>query len=168
MSDALLRHCITVYSELKSLAEQETLPDKGKVLVFRGSLAQVFSNTNISRSYYKAIFELLEDCGSLIFLQKGTRGLDTVALLIRDPIAEDVPEDLTGLSKPATVTAQKISDIEKLLGGMNVQVAIGELQTQLNKLKKELQQVKLEVKSLKKESNTDGKAAKAKPSRVKL
>ena len=151
MSAALFSHCETIYTDLQNHSEQEEI-DGQNVLLFRGSKSAIFNDSGISKSYYSSVYKLLEDMGCIITLQNGTRNVSSVIILLRPPTMGELPADLTGLAAPARVVAQRISDVETQLGGINVPIVLADLKKLVDKMEVVVDGLDKRVMKLEKES----------------
>lgn len=121
---AIQRHAHSLYAALASEATKD-----GKLLVFRGSTSTVFTSLGISQGYYTETFKILEHNGCIEQLQRGSRGIDTVLLLLScpdDPSALELPDKpvppadpLTGNKDYAKLVA-RVEALEILVGGLDI------------------------------------------------
>jgi hypothetical protein len=150
MTPTFISHCISVYSALEERAIIKRLPDNSEALVFQGAISPVYQSLGISQTYYGPIFQTLEDVGSILKLQRGGRGQDTVITLRGLPT--DWPEDLGWKggslthAKPLTEDSrygkilQEVQEIaEGTIGGINVPLALMELEGRVVALESKVQ-----------------------------
>ena len=144
MTPTFITHCISVYNALDERAIIKPLPDGTEGRVFQGAVSPIYKSLGISQTYYGPIFQTLEDIGSILKLQRGVRGIDTVIALRGLPT--DWPEDLGwkgGRSEPLTEDSRygkilrEVQEIgEGTIGGINVLMALAELEQRVIALEK--------------------------------
>jgi hypothetical protein len=132
---AIFRHAQSLYDGLDAASVVEIVNDV-PLKVFRGSLTKEYSKIGASQSYYTPVTKALAENGCVTYLQKGVRGVETVAALHHPP-REDLWQDSgRGLTSSTgyTILAQLVQNIEESLGGVNVPQALYDLQQQLERL----------------------------------
>lgn len=110
--------------------------------IYLGKIVETFGTLNISMSHYTPILNALKELGCIELLERGARGRPTRIRLY------DAPEqgafdalyksDLTSDVKPATVLgeelAQRISNIERRLEGLDVKAIVVDHESRIKKL----------------------------------
>jgi len=114
--------------------------------VYRGSVVELFKKLHISFTYYSRIFRALEGNGCITQLQKGARGVDSIYVLHYPPMGEDWDEEsstrpLTRHSEFDTLT-QRVENLEKRLGGLDIVNALADIQSQVDTLSKSIPETK--------------------------
>lgn len=112
------------------------------VKVFRGSVVKIFRGLGISQAYYSKIRNGLIQSGSFTILRSGSRSAGTVIVLHHLPDADDFQDsldgDLTAQLDSATL-GQRLGDLTKLIGGVNVPSAVSEIVRRLEELEREVE-----------------------------
>jgi hypothetical protein len=141
--NVLFEHASRYYAGLKEDANTEKMHGVD-VLIFRGSVVSVFRSLGISQSYYSKIRKRLIDMGCTTLIRQGGRGADTVLVLHREPTLEDW-KNLTDAPLTAAldvaILAQRVEDIAKLIGGINVKSAIADLALSIESLQREVERI---------------------------
>lgn len=142
MTETFIQHCITMYNALNDRARTQDLESGVKARIFAGSYSEVWESTGISRTYYTSIRNALERHDAIQILQRGGRGADTVIVLNDLPKRWDVSGWLDGTDKDLTprpdyaMLEARVEALEKLLGGINVVVALAEFESRVVNLEK--------------------------------
>lgn len=127
------------YQELHEKSTEEEI-DGIKTRIFRGGLVEVFRTLRISQSYYSKSVDSLKALGCLTLIRRGARSSPSVVALHHAPdeiewmLRRDVG-DLTGSPEGAKLL-QRLSDVEKLLGGINVVSALRDVEDRLKALER--------------------------------
>jgi len=147
MTSTFITHCTSVYNALDERAIIKPMSDGTEERVFQGAVSPVYKSLGFSQTYYGPIFQTLEDVGSILKLQRGGRGLDTVIALRGLP---DVwPEDL-GWKGQVLTHAQPLTEDSRYgkilrevqeiqqgtISGINVLTALVELEQRVLALEK--------------------------------
>jgi len=141
----LWQHVERCYNALYDLAKEEE-HDGITLLVFRGKTTEVFRSLGISQQYYSPVFKQLEQLGSIVKVQRGTKGQDSVIAIRDRPTLEAWREirgsrDLTPKVDLAILTG-RVNEITKQMGGVNLVEAFSAVETRLNQLTKEISELK--------------------------
>ena len=132
-TETLIRHAKALYNALEEKAQPEEVQG-GTLNVFRGSLTHVYDELGISRSYYTPIVTLMRENEYVSFLQKGSRSVESVIVLHREPTAEGMSlPPLTGRSHGAKVEA-RLKTLEDSTGGIHIAKALADHERRLKKL----------------------------------
>lgn len=129
--DTLVRYCITVYDKL-----EENAVDTGEGLVWEGGLIKLFSRCGISNAHYSTVMNTLYEIGALVMLRRGARGVQTQIALRYRPTLEAV-QSAAGVTPALTspsaydMLAQRVSDIEGRLDGIDLKQLIASFNERL-------------------------------------
>jgi hypothetical protein len=133
---ALARHSLSLYEALLQSSEQEDVGGM-QLDVYRGSLVNTFKTLGIGMGYYSSAMRNLEDQGCVTKLQQGAKGVDTV-IVLHHPPDEDAPKKSSRqpLTPPPDFAnlSQRVEDIQKSLGGLNIVEALADIQRQVTEL----------------------------------
>lgn len=117
-----------------------------EILVFRGSLTDVFKELKVSQTFYSKIRAILIEYDCVTYLQRGTKAYDSVLLLNHPPPEEISLEVLTrpGEAASIAVLADRLEDVERSVeiftkwrettGGINIGDAFRDMERRLAKL----------------------------------
>lgn len=107
--------------------------------VFRGSITKAFQTLGISNGYYTSTQRLLASLGAIETVQRGARGIETVIQLHDRPTLEELAAvTLTKPTSAATLALdQRLSDIEKRIGRLDIVKALAELEARIATIEKE-------------------------------
>jgi hypothetical protein len=152
MTETFVNHCIHMFNALDERAINKKLESGELARVFAGSYTDVWKSTKIPQTYYTPIRRSLEKHRAIQIIQKGTKNTDTVLVLFGLPDAWEVDgwrdsTDLTNSSRYATLSSD-VQELKKSLGGINVIMALQELERRLVKLENSSSRLDQEVKSL--------------------
>ena len=141
----LYEHMSRYYSELDSLAEDEKQDSGHTLRIFRGKVVSAYRSLEIPQSYYSKVRSGLIDMGCISILQQGARGTDSVVALHHAPDAKELKhiqsgKDLTPRLDVA-ILAQRVDDLSKLIGGVNIPEAISDLATAHRELQREVRKL---------------------------
>jgi hypothetical protein len=132
-TDTLIRHAKSLYNALQEKAEPEEVQG-GTLTVFRGSVTHLYDELGISRSYYTPIITFLRENDCVSFLRRGSRSVESVVVLHREPSAEGMSlPPLTGRSHGAKVEA-RLKQLEISTGGINIAKALSDHEKRLKRL----------------------------------
>lgn len=136
----LFKHTLLFWRSLSAKANFEPMPgfeDKGSRL-FRGKIVELYRELGISQGYYTEIIRFLVDQGCITYIQRGSRGFETVIAVHEPPTLSDwerwklLPSQ--GLTEPpdyATLEL-RIRALETLVGGINIVEALQRVKDELD------------------------------------
>ena len=150
MTLTFIDHCESVYNALAERSTPQHVESVGdNVLVFTGAVSPIYRSLGISQTYYGPIFKTLEDVGSLVKVQRGTRSVDTIIALRGLP--EVWPEDLGwkgSRSEPLTEDsryAKILREVQEIqqgsINGMNILTALVELEQRVVALENKVERL---------------------------
>jgi hypothetical protein len=136
MVDATYHHLKELYEQLDSEAKEEDM-DGVNLRVFRGSIVHAYRTCAIPQSYYSAVRKSLTGMGCITMLRQGARGKASVVVLHKAPELADYEvvkhSDLTPRLDPA-ILAQRVDDLSKQLGGINIVAAFQNIEERLREV----------------------------------
>lgn len=136
MVEAVYHHLQELYGELESQSAIEEM-DGVKLRVFKGSIVAAYRNCGIPQSYYSDVRKALTGMGCITILRQGARAKPTVIVLHKSPELSDYEvvrhSELTPRLDPAIV-AQRVDDLMKQLGGINIVEAFRNHEERLREL----------------------------------
>ena len=137
MSKALITHTLAFYEEL----EKRAVENPPGVRVFEGHTTKVMNYLNISSSWHSRILRILEECGSIVILQRGTVNQPSIVRLLEVPSEERLYKFLlTQAENLATVVAgleRRVSALEgwrMSQGGLDITQAMANHESRLSQL----------------------------------
>jgi len=150
MTPTFIDHCESVYNALAERATvQHSASINADVLVFTGAVSPIYRALGISQTYYGPIFQTLEDVGSILKVQRGTRGIDTIIALRGLP--EVWPEDLGwkgSRSEPLTEDsryAKILREVQEIqqgsINGIDILTALVELEQRVVALENKVERL---------------------------
>lgn len=142
ISEAMAEKAIICYTLMAETAKDEKI-DGELYSIFEGSLLEIFNKVSNSRSQYSKLFTGLEECGAIAVIRKGNAlGPSRVALLA-EPNVKILTEGLTFGRRGTRVqsTEQRLKDIQQQLGGINVPLAIAQLDERVRELQKQVNNI---------------------------
>ena len=112
--------------------------EEDDVRIFRGSIVKAYDDLGISHSHYSNVQKMLVESGAIEMLQRGARGIESVYQLNGRPSPEKLRKSpLTKTNSRATVALeQRIADIQRQIGGLDIVAALADLEKRLGKLEK--------------------------------
>jgi hypothetical protein len=140
----LFEHTVNFYEAL--LSESEESQVNGAVeRVFRGKITDLFRELKISQTYYSKVKNALIDMGCITMVVRGTRNVPTEVMLHKAP-QEDAfktvaKRPLTKRQDSATL-AQRLDDVQRLIGGIDIRKALADHELRLSTLEHEFQQTR--------------------------
>lgn len=142
MSTVVYEHLDKYYKELDSLAHDEDQEEGHTLRLFRGSVVRVYRSLGIPQSYYSKVRNGLITMGCITILQQGARGTESVVVLHHEPDADEyklfVRNARLTPRLDGAILAERVDDLTRLLGGVNVPEALASQQQEINELKKEV------------------------------
>ena len=148
-------HAIDVHAKM---VEQATA-DKDGNIIWAGSVSSVFRDLKISMGYYTPIMKLLEHMDCLRQEKRGTKNINSIYVMLRDPGA--IPEDdwpsinsivkssrrgLTSDAPGYKLLSQEIKALaERIPPGLDLAKALIELQEQINELSQRIDELNATV-----------------------
>jgi hypothetical protein len=84
MASRLYEHTTALYHALDAAATTEPM-NGSDARVFRGSIVKAFRSLGISQSYYSEVRRGLLKSESISILQQGSRGIQSVIVLHKEP-----------------------------------------------------------------------------------
>jgi len=132
------KYTLEFYRLLESNAEREIF-DGVELTVYRGALTKLFKGLGVSQSYYSRVTVALKSLGCITLLKRGARGVDSIVAVHHPP---DEMEFLIHHSTPLTHSPQaakvtdRLADLEKRLGGLDVVEAIANLDRRVKVLER--------------------------------
>jgi len=139
---AIVKHMEKMYAALLAESNEEII--ESKVLnVYRGRISHLFSQQGIGAGYYSDIFKALEAMGSISYIQRGSRGVESV-IVCHYPPDPDAYEarpkpDLTGAEEFANLM-ETVKLTEKLVGGIDIGRVMVDFERRLKALESKLDQ----------------------------
>lgn len=138
---AVYRHMQNFYRHMDENAEdieyrESTATDPLPVRAWTGELVRTARDLGISNSYYSQVTRSLEAMGCITLLRRGSQNVGSVVALHHPPEFESFNPDLTRRREAATLTEQRLKNLETLVGGINVGEAMLEIQTRLEILER--------------------------------
>lgn len=143
---APLRHAHVVWNLMLENAKTETVKipltdEELEVLVFRGSIGNVFDSAGVSKTYYSPVRKILLDCGAITILEKGNIHNPSLVVLNPEtpppqeypPNVKSDPEDLTDAETVDTVS-RRVEVLENRLGGLSIVEALKNIEFRLSQL----------------------------------
>jgi hypothetical protein len=123
---------VEIALRLYDLMDEQADEDK----VWRGSITGVFGSLGVSMSYYSPATKLLTGIGAIVLLQRGARGIDSeYKLMGRPDNAELDGVQLTTRRSAASVALeQRITDMEKRIGRLDIVEALSNLEKRVRAL----------------------------------
>lgn len=142
------------YTLLDGQAKEEEITVAGEIVtvrVWRGKLSELFDSLSISNKYYTSIRRILIEYDCVQYLERGTRGYESVLVLNHapPPIEKISPADLTSSAGDATLVAvaerltsaeRKLAILEGLrdqLGGINIAEVLQDMERRVSQLERE-------------------------------
>lgn len=137
--DALYRHSHSTYEALEHSASTEHVGDQ-ELRIYRGSVTKLWKTLNISMGYYSDVFTALEHNSCITRIQQGGRNVDSIIVLHGPPAweswtTEGLQEPLTQ-PKPTDILSQRVEDLERRLGRLNIVEALANHEERLTALEK--------------------------------
>lgn len=152
MGDTLYLHIFAFYKELDERSSFEEVAGTKDVRIFRGSITRIYNALGISRSYYSKVRNALIEMGCLTILSQGNRAEGTAIVLHRAPTDEDFRQwkdrPLTK-AVDAAILSQRVGDIEKRLGGLDVVNALIDFEERIKQQDERLRELEQEIQALK-------------------
>lgn len=141
----LFEHMTRYYKELDNLATNEEQEGGHVLRIFRGKVVSVYRSLEIAQSYYSKVRTSLINMGCMTILQQGARGTESVIVLHHPPDRDEfrLLKDEPGLTPrlDSAILAQRIADIEKQLGGLNVVEALSDIMDTVRTLEREVERI---------------------------
>jgi hypothetical protein len=140
MSTSLFNHALKVYNEMRKEAKRTTI-EGVRVHVYEGRITYLYQGLGLSQTYYSSIFKGLERMGSVTKLSRGGRGGVTRYVLHRPPDFDSWQEVS---KKPLTppqdfaILAQRVEDLAKRLGGLDIGEALLDFETRLQRVEEKV------------------------------
>lgn len=145
---------ISLHAKMAETAEV----DKDGAIVWAGSVAKLFRELGISPGYHTPVMGLLSQTDCLRQVQKGTKGINSVYVLLRSPgtltdaewpsvnsIVKSARKGLTTETGGYKLLEQEIRNLAARLGppDLNLAKALAELQSQINSLNHRITELEL-------------------------
>lgn len=108
--------------------------------IFEGKVAALYDTLGISRTYYSRMMEVLQENGSIEYIQKGTRHYQSRIRMHAEPTPEEIEAytDLTRVIPASRVSGRnldsRVSQIERRLGSLDVVEALANMESRLRTL----------------------------------
>jgi hypothetical protein len=122
--------------------------------VFRGSIVKAFRSLGISQSYYSEVRRGLLKSESISILQQGSRGIQSVIVLHKEPSEESLETvEALGLTTPleAAIVIQELRDLKRLIGMISVPDALVNIERRLQEFDNRI--IKIEQLVMKQNTN---------------
>lgn len=133
---AIVRHSISVYNALLKDSTEETFEGES-IRLYRGPVSRLYASLGIAQSYYTEIFDQLDRQGSITYLQRGSKHVDTVIVLHFPPTEENFRirprKGLTSAENSANLI-ESVSLLKQLVGGINIVEALIDVDKRLKRL----------------------------------
>lgn len=134
---AIIRHMLTVYEAMHKASSEETI-DGNRIRIYQGQISKLYASCNIPQSYYTEIFDQLERQGSVTYLQRGSKSVNTIIALHYPPTEDALtprrgPRDLTSAEEFANLI-ETVKKLDTLVGGIHIGGMLVDLDKRLLKL----------------------------------
>lgn len=124
------------YDALVRNAENREV-DGATIRVYEGKVTSLFQTLGISQGYYTPIMSVLRELGSVTQLQRGGKGQPSIVAIHRPPDRTDfegLPEKPLTPNADVAILQDRLSAVERLIGGMDIVGAFVELERRLKVL----------------------------------
>jgi hypothetical protein len=131
--------------EMVALPLQDEIHER---LVFRGKFGDVFEDSGASKAYYTPIRQILEDCGAIVMIERGTAYAPTA--LVVDPgkppplaypksagvnvKSPEIEEMLLTLTDDVGTLREKLENVAERIGGLNILRVLEDFERRISRL----------------------------------